>query len=112
MGESTDGVGPLLDFDLSNKFDAIQAMAPLEQAYDRLLQQRATIGSFQARTEIGINNIESTVQNFISAESKIRDADIAEASALLVKNSILQQAATAILAQANTQPQIALQLLA
>lgn len=64
-----------------------------------------------ARLDYALNNAQNMGQNFSSAESQIRDADYAVETANLVRQQIQQQAAMAILAQANIQPQFALQLL-
>lgn len=72
---------------------------------------RSNLGAIQNRMESVINNLEHVVENTSNAKSRIMDADIAEETAKLTKNSILQQAGSAILAQANAQPQLALQLL-
>ena len=58
-----------------------------------------------------LRSIFATRENLSAAESRIRDVDVAEETAHLTKNSILQQAATSVLAQANSQPQLALSLL-
>lgn len=72
---------------------------------------RAGLGAMQNRLESIVDNLEHVVESTESAKSRILDADIATETANLTKNSILQQAGAAILAQANSQPQIALQLL-
>jgi flagellin len=64
-----------------------------------------------SRLESAARTLSSTSENYSAANSRIRDADIASETALLTRKSILQEAATAILAQANLQPQIALDLL-
>ena len=58
-----------------------------------------------------INNLAVQVENLSAAESRIRDVDVATETSDLTRNSILQQAAVSVLAQANIQPQLALQLL-
>ncbi|MEO5379124.1 MAG: flagellin FliC, partial [Magnetococcus sp. DMHC-6] len=65
----------------------------------------------QNRFEAVIANLTNVSENTASAKSQIMDADIAAETANLTKNAILQQASVAILAQANQQPQIAMQLL-
>ena len=72
---------------------------------------RGAIGAFQARVEVAINNLQVERENILGAKSQITDADVAEESAGLIKNQILQQAGAAILAQANSEPQLALSLL-
>jgi flagellin len=73
--------------------------------------QRGEIGAFQSRTDVAINVLQVSSENFKAAESRIRDADIADESSRLVRLNILQQAASSVLAQANQQPALAFQLL-
>lgn len=72
---------------------------------------RATLGAVQNRMSSAINSLSNMSENTAAARSRIMDADIAEETSSLTRNSILQQAGTAILAQANQQPQLALMLL-
>jgi flagellin len=72
---------------------------------------RADIGAVQNRLESTIRNIANVVENQSAARSRIRDADFAAETANLTRTQILQQAGTAMLAQANQIPQNALQLL-
>lgn len=72
---------------------------------------RSNLGAMQNRLESIVDNLEHVVESTEQSKSRIMDADIAAETARLTKNSILQQAGSAILAQANAQPQIALQLL-
>ena len=65
----------------------------------------------QNRLQSTINNLSTSIENLSASESRIRDVDVAAESAELTRNSILQQAAISILAQANVQPQVALTLL-
>lgn len=73
--------------------------------------QRATYGSQQNRLEHTINNLGTTSENLTAAESRIRDTDMAKEMSEMTKNNVLTQAAQAMLAQANQQPQSVLQLL-
>ncbi len=73
--------------------------------------QRAVMGAMQNRLEHTINNLGVTTENLTAAESRIRDTDMAEEMMAYTKNTVLVQAAQAMLAQANTQPQSVLQLL-
>lgn len=90
---------------------ANRLISRVDAALDSVSDIRSTLGSYQNRFEAIISNLSSMVENTMSARSRILDADIATETANLTRNSILQQAGTAILAQANQQPQIALQLL-
>ncbi|MBF0108588.1 MAG: flagellin FliC [Magnetococcales bacterium] len=83
----------------------------VDSALDSVSDIRSNLGSYQNRFEAVIANLSSIVEATQSARSRIMDADIATETANLTRNAILQQAGTAILAQANQQPQIALQLL-
>ncbi|MBF0418861.1 MAG: flagellin FliC [Magnetococcales bacterium] len=83
----------------------------IDSALDSVADIRARLGAYQNRFEAVIANLSNMVENTSAARSRILDADIAAETASLTKNSILQQAGTAILAQANQQPQIALKLL-
>ncbi len=105
------GVASLLDFSLSSQSGARQALPLFQQKLDQLASQRGEIGSYMARINVAQNVLSVSKENFAVAESRIRDADIAAESANLVRLNILQQASSAILAQANQQPALALRLL-
>ncbi len=83
----------------------------IDQAIQNVSVERANLGAKQNRLEYTINNLGSTAENFITAESRIRDVDMAKEMVEFTKNNILSQAAQAMLAQANQQPQQILQLL-
>ncbi len=85
--------------------------ANIETAIDTINTARSTFGSHQNRLEHIVNNLGTTTENVTAAESRIRDVDMAKEMSDFTKNSILMQAATAMLAQANQQPQSVLQLL-
>ena len=87
------------------------ALTAVDDAIESLTIVRGTVGAASSRLESAVNNMTQQAQNFADAESKIRDVDVAEETARLVRNQIIQQAATAILAQANQSPQNALRLL-
>jgi flagellin len=87
------------------------AVDMVDQAVTAVSRVRGQFGAVQNRLTATIANLQIQVENTSSAESRIRDVDIAEETAALTRNTILQQSAIAILAQANTQPQVALQLL-
>lgn len=89
----------------SNALDAITA------AISSLSSRRGTIGAAESRLSSAIDFLTVARENFIAAESRIRDADVAQEVADMVRLQVLQQAGTAVLAQANQQPQIALNLL-
>ena len=97
--DSSTGAGP------SNAMDA------LDTAIDVVTAARGSVGGVQNRLASTIRNIGVQLENLSAAESRIRDVDVALESAELTRNTILQQAALSILAQANVQPQTALTLL-
>jgi flagellin len=90
---------------------ARQFLSPLDQAIEKVIEQRSTIGAFQSRLESTVMNLDISRENILSAESRIRNVDIAEATAEMTKNQILQQASVNVMAQANQMPAIALDLL-
>ncbi|MCB0351941.1 MAG: flagellin FliC [Bdellovibrionales bacterium] len=87
------------------------ALDAINLAITSVTRNRGTLGAAESRLDLTIRNLQTARENFQSAESRIRDADVAAEAAELTRLSILQQAGTAILAQANQQPQLALQLL-
>jgi flagellin len=98
-------------FDLTTVTNASAALATIDTAIDSVSSFRATLGATQNRMQSAMRTIETARENLSAAESRIRDVDVASETADLTRNSILQQAATSVLAQANQQPQIALSLL-
>ena len=111
LAKTKEGLGPLQQFSLQTEQDSRQAMNMLDETLQNLAKQRGTIGVSQSRVNIAIQNLLVAKENFAAAESRIRDVDIAEESSALIKTQILQKAATSVLAQANQQPALALQLL-
>ena len=87
------------------------ALDAIGQALVSLNNNRGRIGAVESRLQTTINNLQVARENFTAAESRIRDVDVATEAAELTRLSILQQAGAAILAQANQQPKLALQLL-
>ncbi|GIO92583.1 flagellin N-terminal helical domain-containing protein [Paenibacillus lactis] len=86
-------------------------MTLVQTAIDTVSEIRSGLGAVQNRLEHTINNLGTTAENLQAAESRIRDVDMAKEMSDFTKNNILTQAATAMLAQANQQPQGILQLL-
>ena len=95
----------------NNQSAANSAILLLDNAINSVTTMRADLGAYQNRFEAVIANISSMSLNTSSARSRILDADIAYETAALTQNNILQQAGTAVLAQANQQPAVVLQLL-
>ena len=87
------------------------AIGKLDLAINRVSSERAKLGAMQNRLEHTINNLSVTSENLSASESRIRDVDMAKEMMNFTKYNILQQAATAMLAQANQMPQTVLQLL-
>ena len=105
---STYGEGQI---NVETQMDAEQVIDQVDNAIDSVSDIRAKLGAVQSRFESIISNLSNVVENVSAARSRILDADVAAETATLTKNAILQQAGTAVLAQANQQPQLALQLL-
>jgi len=87
------------------------AIGKIDIAINRVSSERAKLGALQNRLEHTINNLSVTSENLSASESRIRDVDMAKEMMNFTKYNILQQAATAMLAQANQMPQTVLQLL-
>jgi flagellin len=90
---------------------ALTALDIMNSAITVVTQGRGKVGAVQNRLARAISNISISIENLTSAESAIRDADIAEEVALLTRNQILVQSSTAMVGQANLIPQSVLQLL-
>ncbi|MGG4043128.1 flagellin [Bacillus smithii] len=87
------------------------AMKVIDGAIQKVSAERSKLGAYQNRLEHSINNLSTSSENLTAAESRIRDVDMAKEMMEQTKSSILAQAAQAMLAQANQQPQGVLQLL-
>lgn len=96
---------------ISTKEGAAAAIAVLDKATASVSSERSKLGATQNRLEHTINNLGTASENLTAAESRIRDVDMAKEMMQQTKNNILAQAAQAMLAQANQQPQGVLQLL-
>lgn len=97
--------------DLSTKDGAQAAISAIDTATDRVSSERAKLGAIENRLQHTINNLTTSSENLTTAESRIRHVDMAAEMANYQKNNVLQQAAQAMLAQANQQPQQVLKLL-
>ncbi|MCQ1528596.1 flagellin Hag [Lutispora saccharofermentans] len=86
-------------------------IADVDSAIEMVSAERSKLGAVQNRLEHTIKNVDNTSENLSAAESRIRDVDMAKEMMEFTKQNILQQAATAMLAQANQAPQSVLQLL-
>jgi len=97
--------------DVSTHDKATKAIEVLDNAIKNVSAERSKLGAYQNRLEHTIANLGTSSENLTSAESRIRDVDMAKEMMSFSKNNILSQAAQAMLAQANQQPQGVLQLL-
>jgi len=97
--------------DYSQKEGAQNGLAALDQAQESVNGMRANLGALQNRLLSTVNNLGVFEENMSAANSRIRDTDVAAASAELTRNNILLQASTSALAQANTSNQVALNLI-
>ncbi|WP_068634867.1 flagellin N-terminal helical domain-containing protein [Thauera butanivorans] len=99
------------DLDVSSVESSQRTLAIADSALSAINGQRAKFGALQARFETTISNLQISAENLSAARSRIRDTDFAAETANLTRAQILQQAGTAMLAQANALPQQVLQLL-
>ncbi|MCL4230604.1 MAG: flagellin [Dehalococcoidia bacterium] len=99
------------DTNVSTQAKASTLISELDGAISDVNAQRGTFGAAQNRLEHTIRSLSVAVENLSAAESRIRDADVADLSSRMVSNQILQQAGISVLAQANQAPQAALALL-
>lgn len=97
--------------DTTTAVNANLAITALDTAIGSVSTQRGSFGADINRLQSAHSSILNAHENLSAAESRIRDVDVAFETADLSRNSIMQQAATSVLAQANTQPQLALSLL-
>jgi flagellin len=101
----------LSKIDVTTVQGAQDAQSLIDSAINEVSTTRGTLGSFQKNTlESNLRNLAIASQNLTSAESQIRDTDMAQEMSVFTKNQILVQAGTAMLAQANQMPQVVLSL--
>jgi len=105
-GQGGEGSISLMDIDNAN-----QAIGTLDNALSLINQQRADLGAYQNRFEMAAQSIAIAAENIQAAESRIRDTNMAAEMVQYTRGAILNQAAVAMLAQANVRPQSVLQLL-
>lgn len=111
MGDMRADALGVKDVDISSKFGAATAIETVNNAISKVSSQRSSLGAVQNRLEHTIKNLDTSAENLQASESRIRDVDMAKEMMNFTKNNILQQAAQAMLAQANQAPQGVLQLL-
>ena len=96
---------------VADKISSQNSLASIDQAIVSVSGIRADFGALQNRLQSTANNIQVSIENLSAANSRVRDADIASATAELTKNNILMQAGTSVLAQANQSSTSALTLI-
>ena len=96
---------------LATPEDANRAIGVIDEALKKINKQRADLGAYQNRMEYTVKGLNIAAENLQASESRIRDTDMASQMVEFTKNSVLQQAGTAMLAQANSQSQNVLSLL-
>ena len=99
------------DVKVDSNSTANAAISSINDAMKKVSTERSNLGAVQNRLEYTISNLNNSAENLTSAESRIRDVNMAKEMSTFSKNNILQQAAQAMLSQANQQPQNVLQLL-
>jgi flagellin len=104
-------VGDETILSLSQPDSANRAIGTLDEALKRINKQRADLGAYQNRLEHAVRGLDIGAENLQAAESRIRDTNMANEMVTYTKNQILNQAGTAMLAQANQKGQTVLQLL-
>jgi flagellin len=110
-GTSTPNISIIGATEVESQSAARFALDAINSAIVSVTRNRGTLGAAESRLEVTIANLQVARENFQAAESRIRDVDVASEAAELTRLNILQQAGAAVLAQANSQPQLALQLL-
>lgn len=108
MGANALGIAKL---DVSSQAGASIAVSVIDEATAKVSSQRSYLGAVQNRLDHTINNLDTASENLSAAQSQIADVDMAAEMMEYTKNNVLSQAATAMLAQANQQPQNVLSLL-
>jgi len=111
LGDADGDLAGLIDVLHSEGYDIQRQIPYLDRALAHVSGERAMLGAIQNRLEFTINNVQIASENLSSAESRIRDADMALEMMRLTQSNILQEAATSMLSQANQSPQAVLQLL-
>ena len=96
---------------VDNTTNAFKAIKMVDTAIDAVSKYRASLGAAQNRLEHTVNNLKVTSENITSAESRIRDTDMADEITAYTKNNILLQAAQSMLSQSNAMPQGVLSML-
>ena len=101
----------LTGLSVANLESSKSTITRIDNAIVAVARQRGDLGAVQNRLDFTTKDLENAIENLQAAESAIRDADVAEEMSQFTRSQILTQAATAMVAQANSLPQVALQLL-
>ncbi|RIL04430.1 MAG: hypothetical protein DCC75_12640, partial [Proteobacteria bacterium] len=96
---------------LTTREEALNSITAIDAALARVNSERGALGAAQSRLVSGVQTLQASVENYTAAKSRISDVDVAHESSQLLRLQISQQAATAVLAQANQIPALALLLL-
>lgn len=108
---ASEGAGSIASVDVSTAAGAQRAIGIIDSALDEINSTRGDLGAINNRLDFTINNLSNVSENASASRSRIQDADFAAESAALSRAQVLQQAGTAMLAQANAAPQQVLSLL-
>ncbi len=108
---ATEGVGSVASIDISTADGAQRAIAIIDKGIDQVSATRADLGAVNNRLDFTVSNLSNVSEKTSAARSRIVDADFAAETADLSRAQVLQQAATAMLAQSNARPEQVLQLL-
>jgi len=111
LGVTAASVGDIVGTETATAASISALTATLDSAIGKVSEERSKLGAIQNRLEHTIKNVDNTAENLQAAESRVRDVDMAKEMMEFTKQNILQQASTAMLAQANMAPQSVLQLL-
>lgn len=101
----------ILDNSIQSKHEAQRSLAKIDSAIQEVSSIRGELGAIDNRLSSTIRNLSVSIENLTSAQSRIKDVDVASETAELTKNNILMQAGVSVLAQANSVPRMALSLL-
>ncbi len=108
---TTTNANGLQYFTLASVTDARKAITAIQTEAQRIDRTRGVIGAALSRLEVGIRTLQSSKDNFLAAAGRIMDSDVAMEAAQFTRGQILQNTAAAVLAQANQQPEIVLNIL-
>ena len=110
-GYGAGGGSSLTGMNVLSTASATSALSAIDNAIEQVSQSRAQLGAFQNRLIATVNNLTNVVTNTEQSKSRIMDTDYSKETTKLARSQIIQQAATAMLAQANQAPQMVLSLL-